>query len=135
MAGANLIYGPGMLDSGNTFSYTQLLLDNETIRMIRRALKGIEISDLSLAVDLFKKVGPGGHFLAEQHTIDHMHREQARSDLFIRQVRDSWEKSGAEDAAGRARKKALEILQDYQPESLDRSVQTRLSEIAGAGEK
>ena len=135
MAGANLIYGPGMLDSGNTFSYTQLLLDNETIRMIRRALKGIEISDLSLAVDLFKKVGPGGHFLAEQHTIDHMHREQARSDLFIRQVRDSWEKSGAEDAAGRARKRAREILQEYQAEPLDRSVQTRLSEIAGAGEK
>ncbi len=123
-----------MLDSGNTFSYTQLLLDNETIRMIRRSLKGIEISDLSLAVDLFKKVGPGGHFLAEQHTIDHMHREQARSDLFDRQVRDSWEKSGAEDAAVRARKRAREILQDYQPEPLDRSVQARLSEIVEAGE-
>ena len=39
MAGANLIYGPGMLESGITFDFAQLVLDNEFARMIKQTMK------------------------------------------------------------------------------------------------
>lgn len=118
-----------MLDSGNTFSYTQLLLDNETIRMIRRALQGITVSDISLAVDLFAKVQPGGHFLAEQHTIDHMHQEQTHAEIFAREVRDSWEKAGARSAASRAREEVHKLLAEHEVEPLPEKIQRKLSQI------
>ena len=51
MAGVNLIYGLGMLDLGMTFSYEQLIIDNEIAGMVNRVLKGVRVTDDSLELD------------------------------------------------------------------------------------
>ena len=72
MAGANLIYGAGMLDSGLIFSYAQLVIDNDIFKMIRKVMQGMRVDDENLAVDIIKSVGPGGDFLIQDHTMKYM---------------------------------------------------------------
>ena len=68
LASANLIYGLGILESGITFSFGQLVLDNEFARMIKHTLTGIPVSDESLAVDVIKEEGPFRDFLSHDST-------------------------------------------------------------------
>ena len=54
-----MIYGLGMLESGITFDYGQLVLDCEFARMIKHTVQGIPVTDETLAVDAIKEIGPG----------------------------------------------------------------------------
>jgi trimethylamine--corrinoid protein Co-methyltransferase len=73
-----MIYGSGMIESGITFDYGQLVMDCEIARMIKHAVQGFEVDDDSLALDVIKEIGPGGHFLMHEHTFDRM-RDQSRT--------------------------------------------------------
>ena len=44
LAGANQIYGAGMVESGVTFDLGQLVVDDEIARMIRHVLEGIPVN-------------------------------------------------------------------------------------------
>ncbi len=129
MAGSNMLYGMGMLEMGQSFSFTQLVLDAEIAKMVRRAVRGIEVNDDTLAVEEIKDVGPGGNFLTQQHTLDYMHTEQARADIFDRQMRENWEKSGSTIAREHAEERAREILGSHEPEPLDEDVAEKLEQI------
>lgn len=129
MAGSNLIYGLGMIELGVTFSYTQLLIDNEISRMVRRVVEGVDVNDETLGVDTMKEVGCGGNFLTAQHTLDFMDEEQSRAQLFDRKMREGWENEGSKGAAEKATEKAKTILNEHTPEPLDEAVQDKLSEI------
>src|SRR5450759_322698 len=72
LAGANLIYGLGMLESGVTFDYGQLVMDDEFARMIKFALGGIPVNDETLAVEDIAGVGAFGDFLSLDATYRHM---------------------------------------------------------------
>jgi trimethylamine--corrinoid protein Co-methyltransferase len=138
MAGVNLIYGMGMLELGVTFSFAQLLIDDEIARMVKRVVSGVVINDETLAVDLIRKVGggTGKHYLMEEHTMDHVRTEQSRGKLFDRKMRMTWEgETGGKDAGERAADKAREILNEYQPEPLDKDVQAELRKIVASMEK
>ncbi len=58
-----------------TASYDKLVVDNEIIGMVMRAVDGIKVNDETLAFDLIKKAGPGGHFISARHTRRHMRSE------------------------------------------------------------
>jgi len=51
LAGTNLIYGLGMIESGVTFDYAQLVIDNEMARMVKQVVRGVRVDDEALAVD------------------------------------------------------------------------------------
>jgi trimethylamine--corrinoid protein Co-methyltransferase len=125
LAGANLIYGPGMLESGITFDFAQLVLDNEFIRMINHTIKGFTVDDESLAVDLIKAVGPSKDFLTQEHTLKHM-RSHSQPELLDRSRMEKWRNSGATDSYTRATEKTRAILDNHKPELLPDKV---LSEI------
>ena len=117
MAGANLIYGPGMLESGITFDFAQLVLDNEFAGMIKQTVRGFIVDDESLAVDVIKSVGPSKDFLAQEHTLKHM-RTHSRPELIDRSGMEMWQASGAPDSYQRALEKTRDILQHHQPDPL-----------------
>ncbi|MFC1739326.1 trimethylamine methyltransferase family protein [Planctomycetota bacterium] len=76
MSGANYIHDiAGLMEEDLTVSYEKLVMDNEILGMCQRVLKGIEVSDDTLAVDLMVEKGPGKDFLAEEHTVRHMRNE------------------------------------------------------------
>jgi trimethylamine--corrinoid protein Co-methyltransferase len=114
LAGANYIHdAAGLIESGMTVAYEQYVIDNEINGMVMRAVRGIEINNESMAVDVVKAVGTGGNFLAEEHTINHM-----RSEFFMPQVADrsnriNWEADGALDGREKARKIAKKILNTH----------------------
>ena len=72
MAGANLIYGLGMIEMGMTIDFGQLVMDNEFARMIKFVCKGIPVNDEMLAADVIHEIGIGKDFLGhDQHLQPH----------------------------------------------------------------
>lgn len=119
LAGANMIYGLGMIDLGMTLDFSQIVIDNEIAKMVRKIIGGIPINDETMAVDLIHSVGCGGHFLQEEHTVKHMRREQSFTTLFDRRPYGQWQADGAKDLASRAQEKMQQILETHKPDTLD----------------
>jgi len=134
MAGVNLIYGLGMLELGVTFSYSQLVIDAEIARMVKRVVQGVEVSDATLGVDVIKAVGPGKDFLMQKHTMDYMKSEQSRAKIFDRRMRSNWELQGGKDAAETAAEKAREIIATHKPEPLEASVKNEIRRLVESAE-
>jgi len=135
MAGVNLIYGLGMLDLGMTFSYEQLIIDNEIAAMVNRVLRGVRVTDESLAVDLINKVGPAGVFLGEKHTMKYMKTDQSRAKIFDRTMRNTWEENGSVSINDKANKLAQEIINEHKPLPLDKDVLDKFKAIIADAEK
>jgi trimethylamine--corrinoid protein Co-methyltransferase len=129
LAGANLIYGMGMLELGVTFSFAQLMIDNEIAGMVKRVVQGVRVSDDTLAVELIKKVGSGKDFLAQKHTRQHMGPEQSKVKLIDRRMRGAWHRRGGRDLAEEAREKAQDVLQNHKPAPLAAEVLSKLRSI------
>ena len=96
MAGTNLIYGPGMLDSGNTLDYAMMVVDDEIARMIRKFVGGVKVDDVTMAVDEICAIAPFNDYLSTDFTYAHM-RELSVSNLLDRRVRMEWEADGGLD--------------------------------------
>ena len=128
LAGANLIYGSGMIESGVTFDCGQFVMDNEFARMIKQCVRGITVDDQTLAVDDIAAVGSFGDFLSLDATLRHM-RELSQPEFLDRRVREDWEERGSSDLHGRCLAKAREVLAEYRPVQLDDEVRERIHAI------
>jgi len=87
-----MIYGAGMLEAGMTFSFGQLVIDDEISAMVKRIVGGISVEGELMGVDLIKKVGIGNNFLAERHTLNHLKAEQIQATIIDRRMREEWVK-------------------------------------------
>jgi len=123
----------GMLELGITFSLTQLVIDNEITKMVKAALRGIDVNDENMALEVIKQVGPGGNFLSAEHTLRHM-REQSHSKLIDRRMWQQWEADGKKDFAQRAHEEVLSILRNHKPEPLPPEVLSTLHSIVESAE-
>jgi trimethylamine--corrinoid protein Co-methyltransferase len=128
LAGANLIYGPGMLESGITFDFAQLVMDNEFARMIKHTVNGFSVNKDTLAVDIIHQIGPAKDFLMHAHTFKHM-RSQSRPELIDRKGKEEWKSSGGKDIYAKAAEKARDILDNHKPEPLSENVATQIRSI------
>jgi trimethylamine--corrinoid protein Co-methyltransferase len=135
LAGADEVYGAGSLEGGMVASFEELIMDDEICRAVLKAVQGIEVNDETLAVDVIDKVGSGGHFLAEKHTLNHFKESLFFSELTDRHSYDAWKKTGGKSMVKRAREKAEEILKEHWPTPLDKDVQKEISEIIERAEK
>ena len=128
LAGANLIYGMGMLESGVTWSHEQLIIDNDIVKMVKHAVQGIAVTDDTLATELVKRAYEIKDFLHQKHTVQHM-REQSKPNLIDRATRGTWEDKGGTDMTQRAKEEVKRILTTHQVEPLSDDVKKTLSEI------
>ncbi|MEM2990811.1 MAG: trimethylamine methyltransferase family protein [Halobacteria archaeon] len=126
LAGVNYIWYPGTLEYALTVSYESLVIDNEICGMVLRALKGISIDEDALALDVIGKVGPGGHFLGQKHTIEYLMKEHFIPKLSNRQSREEWEKAGAKDLWEVAKEEVRKILKEYEPIPLEKEIDEEL---------
>ena len=111
MAGADYIHlAAGLMDSGNSLSYEQFVIDNELIGMIHRILTGIRVDEETLGFDVISSVGPGGNYVMEEHTINHMHDEYFYPNLCVRSNFDVWEEKGHPDMLTKAHEIVEKIL-------------------------
>jgi trimethylamine--corrinoid protein Co-methyltransferase len=134
LAGANLIYGMGILEMGQVLSFSQMVMDNEFAAMIKRSIRGIEVNDELMAVDLIRQVGIGGNFLGQKHTMEHIVGEQVQADMIDRRMRGGWEKKGAKDLHQSSVERAKKILETHQPKQLEGDLAEELVRIAKSAE-
>ena len=126
--GGEVVNGLGVPDNSTLLSYEQYLLDHEIARMTIKIFGGFEVSKETLAVDLIKKVGIGGSFLSQMHTLKGM------KDIMIPMLWDSdpydmWVKKGSKDPVKAALEKVDQILKTHKPAPLDTGVSRRLGAI------
>jgi trimethylamine--corrinoid protein Co-methyltransferase len=113
MTGADFVHlAAGMIDSGDSISYEQYVIDNEIIGMIHRILAGIEVNEDTMGFNVIEEVGPGGNFVTEDHTIEHMMDEFFYPNLRVRCNFDIWEERGRPDMLSRAHDLVQEILEE-----------------------
>lgn len=117
-AGANILAGAGMIQQGLTFSHVQLVIDDEIHGTILRTLQGIDVDEERLGADAIDRVGPGGNFMMDDHTLKFLRGERYLPHLLFRQSRDVWEERGSERFMERARDRAISILEEHQPDPL-----------------
>ncbi len=129
MAGANLIYGLGMLELGMTMDFAQLVMDNEIALMIKKAVGGIDVTDEDLAVDVIRQVGAAGEFISHRHTFEHFRKVQSATSLFDRRMRGAWLADGSKDLTERAYEKAIDILENHKPDPLPAGASETIREI------
>ena len=134
MAGANQIYGAGMIESGVTFDLGQLVMDNEFAKMIKHVVAGIPVDDETLAVEDIAGVGPFGDFLSLDATLKHM-RELSQPEVLDRRVREDWEARGSQDLATVARARALELIESHEPMPLDPDMAKQIRGIIEAADR
>ncbi len=116
-AGANRLceFG-GMLGSLMGCSFESMVIDNDAAGMILRTLRGIEVSDETLAVDIIHEcaIDPG-HFLGNDQTLNYMESEYVYPQLMDRAQTDKWEKDGSMDLFERSKAAARGILDTHFP--------------------
>jgi trimethylamine--corrinoid protein Co-methyltransferase len=124
----------GMLDMGMTLSFQQLVVDHEIARMILRVVRGIQVSGEHLALDVIAQVGIGGHYLAEEHTLEHFKTEAVEAMLFERDNFDGWLARGKREIKEIAAEKARDILQNHEVDPLAQGVEEEFRKIIGTME-
>ena len=134
LAGINVIAAAGMLESESGGSFQKLVFDNETLGEILRALKGIEVSTETLALNLFKRVGAGGEFTKDIEALRFAQKVYTKecylpSAVIDRGDRKTWETRGSKDAAKRANDVMKEKLAGYKQPSISRDVEKEMVDI------
>jgi len=134
-SGANLIHDVGsFLNFGLTGSLDLLTISNEMISMVSYMLRGIEVNDETLALDVIAKAGPRGHYLSQPHTLKFIEREQWFPTLLDRQTREAWIGNGANTLLQRARKRTTQILNTHSATPLPGDIERDLDRFVAETE-
>jgi trimethylamine--corrinoid protein Co-methyltransferase len=132
MAGANSIgEAAGMMGSLMGCSFESLVIDNDMIGCIQRALRGIEVNEDTLSLDVIREVvldGPG-HFLSHRQTLELMETEYLYPKVADRASIEDWEQEGSLDIRQRALKQVREILSSHYPKYIDSPIDAKLREM------
>jgi len=107
------------------------VIDDSICGMALRLVRGIEVNDQTLAVDVIKRVGVGGHYLSDKHT-----REWFRKELFIpselidrRELKD-WKALGSKSAFSRSKEIVQKMLREHKSEALSSDAEKELDDVA-----
>ena len=90
--------------------------------MVHRILEGIAVNEATLAFDVIESVGPGGNYIAEDHTVDHMMDEFFYPDLSVCSNFDIWEEQGQPDMLRRAKETVNTVLEDGREGTLEQGL-------------
>jgi len=135
LAGINLMHDCGYLASGSVGSMEMAVICDDIAGMVSRIVRGVDINDETLAVDLIRSIGPGGNFLGEKHTLEFIGREIFLPKILDRTDHITWERRGRKDIGQIARERVKQILKEHNPQPLPKDVQEKLSLIVKKCEK
>jgi trimethylamine--corrinoid protein Co-methyltransferase len=121
LAGTHLVHDVGYLEGGMTNSLEMIVMADEMIHWVKKFMQGEVVNEETLALDWIDKVGPGGDFLALDHTRNHF-REDWYPTLFNRKNYENWAAEGKPTLRDRAREVIRQLLAEHQPEPLPKDV-------------
>jgi len=123
-----------MLELGMTFSMEQLIIDNDIIAMVKKAMEGIPVSEETLGVDQIKKVGIGNNFLALKKTRELVDLPSSPK-LIDRKMFGDWKNAGAKDIVTSAHETYVDVMKNYEVPAIDRDIYTAMKVIVDKADK
>jgi trimethylamine---corrinoid protein Co-methyltransferase len=126
----DIFCGPGSLGGATVFSFEELLLDVEILRICARAQRGVATEPDLWLQDVLERAEPAGDFLKEPST-----RRNARagewylSDLSVRDSYEAWEAAGRPDVLDHIGAEVDRILTTHEPLPLDADIVKELEEL------
>ena len=134
LSGPNFVHDVGYTESGMTGSIFQLVMADEIIGMSRRIAGGVVVNEDTMAVKQICKVGPGGHYLYEDHTMEHF-REHWQPTLMDRRSYEVWAEAGSETMRDRIIAKTRDIVANHRGPRVPGGVAEKIAAILAAAEK
>jgi len=123
-----LIQAAGWLEGGLTASYEQFALDLEMWEGMERFLAGLHVDGEAMALESMARVGPGGSFLMDEHTLAHYRDSIRASPLMETRGWDAWLADGARTVEQRAGDIWRRWLEEYQEPPIDAGVEEAVRE-------
>lgn len=118
LARADSLNGLGTIGNAAGVSAEKIVIDHDLIEMAERMRQGVCVDDVKLAYDTIVQVGPGGDFMAHEHTIAHLRSgEHYYGGSFGRGGPDHFSGSMLE----RAHERVTEIVASHVPAVSDRT--------------
>lgn len=107
----------GHIENAVTFSPLQLVIDNEVARYVRRSIRGFEISDETIDIELIRRVDIGGNYLGEMETAQQYRRFLNLSPWFLAEPwGTAWESGQIATWNVRAEETVRDLLKrEYEP--------------------
>lgn len=115
LSGADAFLSIGVLSLDEVISPVQALLDCECVRMLRRYLKEVTVDDEAIGFDTIREVGPGGSFIATEHTLMHFRAEFWEPQLWQRDMLARWQQADRTSDAERALQQYREMTATSKP--------------------
>jgi trimethylamine---corrinoid protein Co-methyltransferase len=121
-------HAAGMLESMLCVAYEAYVIDDDIGGQVMRLVRGLEVTDEALSVDVIDDVCSGGpgHYLGHEQTLRLMNSEYYYPHTADRGTRADWEAAGSLDMRERARRRAREILRTHFPAVVPPEVDDRL---------
>jgi trimethylamine--corrinoid protein Co-methyltransferase len=129
LSGASLIHDVGFLESALIGSYDMVVLSNEIISLVKRILRGVPVDAEHLALDVIERVGPGGHFLMDDHTLEHFRTEFWRPELLDRSNWENWTADGSRTLRTRVHERVLDLIEHYETPPMSPAAERALEAI------
>lgn len=128
----NISESAGMVGSLMGLSYESLVIDDDMLGTVLRTVRGIEVSEDTLSVEVIRDAVRGeGHYLRQDQTLALMRSEYAYPRLADRRTPGEWEDAGSPDIREQAAVRVREILGSHYPEYIDPQTDRRLRERFG----
>lgn len=106
----------GIVGADQGTSFEQLVIDNEWASAFDHVFtRGIEVTPETLAIDVIIRVGVGGSFIADEHTVKHSRHTYWKANLFNQESWDAWMADGGEDSNQKAHRYVEQILARHYP--------------------
>ena len=121
-----VLHAGGIVSSYLAFSYEKFVMDDEVCGMLRQYLRGIQVDAETLAYEVIAHVGPGGHFLGEDHTLERCRTEFWQPALFDRSGLEAWWDSDRLDTTARAIQRWQHLLASHEDPPLDQTTARQL---------
>jgi len=130
LAGANFIlHGAGWLEGALTMGYEKFVLDADHLGMYHTLAAGMPLDDNSLAMDAFREIGPGRHYLGSQHNLANYETAYYDARLSDNNAFEHWQEAGSLTSEQRANKVWKQMLAEYQAPPIDEAVDEALREF------
>ncbi len=134
-AGADIFGHMGICGADQAASPDLLVMQNEIIAYTESVMRKMHFTDETFAVDVIDRVGPGGNFIAEMHTVENFRREMWFPTLLDRRFYNAWKEDGAESMAIRCRRRKNQLLAEHEVDPLPPDLDRELSRIVKAAEQ
>lgn len=111
---ANIVHDIGVMDHCNSVSPAMVVLASEIINQMKSYNKGVEVTDETIAFEVIKDVGFGGHYLQHEHTYSNF-KNIWYPELFNRRM----ENPDESDIMERVNEKVDDIIHNYSATPLE----------------